>query len=645
LKKNIMQQKKKNNLISMKHIFIAMGLLLAAYVQAQLNYSLPNVQLVTSQVGFKPNSPKTVTLFARNINLKIPDEIPFYIQAMYTRKKRIHNMMNAEQAKVFNTSPFRYPIEIAGGKFDPKRLDSMDGAFYKGVLRKKQTPWGTFWQGDFTDFKTEGVYQLECEYAFTTPFMIEEKVYDRLVRSYLSFIYGQRSGVEIPGVRPEALHEDDARLDSTGEYVPTAGGWYDAGDWRKWIALTSGNMEALSNIVHKGHKGFQQKALDELQWGNKFFQQMINHEGRVWEDVAGGNLRLGYTYNDGWWVENHPGCIANGGINHTDGIPNTGDERHIRMNYNAVCQYLFVRNQCYAYTTVPDIDKGKCIYLAEKGWKYGQAHNNDRRTLFVAEELWAAIELHKIGSKLITTARIKELVAELLQRQFINNSGLSGYFMEENNADGYRSIAFSSEPPLALLAVATSGIAGLENEIVKSKQAVTQYIESYLLADAKNNIFGYTPYGIYVKPPYPNLQTYRKVNDKHSVRSFVHVFADKQLPHGCSGVAMSQAYLMAKAGHFFANNSYKQSAEKLIQWVTGHNPEGLCLTTGVGYRIPVTVNYMGYKTPDAFAIGFLGKPNDNPYMETSNNVEWSTQEQWDVPFFYLVDAVTYINEK
>ncbi len=114
--------------------------------------------------------------------------------------------------------------KISVGKYDVKTKDSLENAFYKGVLKKKQTAWGTFWQGGFSDFKTEGVCQIECEYAFTTPFMIEEKLYDRLVRSYLNFIYSQRSGIEIPGIRPEAMHEDDARLDCTGESIPVAGG-------------------------------------------------------------------------------------------------------------------------------------------------------------------------------------------------------------------------------------------------------------------------------------------------------------------------------------------------------------------------------------------------------------------------------------
>jgi hypothetical protein len=630
----------------MKIIFCLLLLGCVTNLSAQYDfYKKPDVQLVTSQLGFKPGSPKTATFFARNVKLKLPDEIPFYIQPVWGRKKRNHPLMSKAQTIVFNASPFRYPIEISGGPYDAKMRDSMEGAFYKGILKKKQTAWGIFWQADFSDFKQEGVFQLECEYGFTTPFMIEEKVYDRLVRSYLNFMYGQRSGVEIPGIRNEALHEDDARLDSTGEYIPVAGGWYDAGDWRKWIALTSGNMEALYLIHEKGHPGFRQRALDELRWGNSFFQNMLSGEGRVWEDVAGGDLRFGYTYNDGWWVENHPGCIANGGINNTDGIPNNGDERLVRMNYNAVCQYLFIRHQTYAYRSLPDVEKGKSIFLAEKAWKYGQAHNADRRTLFVAEELWAAVELYKLGSKLVTVKRIQELTAELLQRQYSSNNGLSGYFMEANNADGYRSVAFSSEPPLALLAVAMAKITGTEAEVVKAKQAVKEYIEKYLLKDAAQNAFGYTPYGVYVKPPYPDLQTFRKANDQHSVRSFIHLFADKQLPHGCGGVLMSQACLMAKAGSFFGEEGYKQAAERLIQWVTGHNIDGLCLTTGVGYRNPTTVNYMGYKTPDAFPVGYLGRPDDSPFMETSNAVEWSTQEQWDVPFFYLVQAISYLNEK
>ena len=47
-----------------------------------------------------------------------------------------------------------------------------------------QETWGTFWQGDFTPFTREGIYQIETEYGFTTPFVIEGNPYNRLIRSY-----------------------------------------------------------------------------------------------------------------------------------------------------------------------------------------------------------------------------------------------------------------------------------------------------------------------------------------------------------------------------------------------------------------------------------------------------------------------------
>jgi hypothetical protein len=38
-------------------------------------------------------------------------------------------------------------------------------------------------------------------------------------------------------------------------------------------------------------------------------------------------------------------------------------------------------------------------------------------------------------------------------------------------------------------------------------------------------------------------------------------------------------------------------------------------------------------------MGFIGRPDNTPYLETSNAVEWSTQGIWDVPHFYAVGAI------
>jgi hypothetical protein len=608
------------------------GLLMIAFS----GFAQPRFELATTQLGFRPESPKTVTFWVKNPDkLKLPDQIPFYVTRVGGRIPR--NPVPA-QAKIWEPFPFRFPIDIDQGTY----IKPIAGALYSGILIKKETAWGTFWQADFSEFNAEGIYQIENEFAFTVPFTIEKRLYERLERSFLVFLNNQRSGVDIPGVRP-LLHADDAMLDTDNSFFPAAGGWYDAGDWRKWMALTQGNVEALSLLIKNGHPVFQQQALDELRWGNQYFQRMIADDGFVYEDVAGGVLRFGYTYEDGWWLENHPGCIANNSKDDTDGIPATGDERLVRVHYNPLVQFQFVRYQMTAMQILEPHEKGLCLYLAEKAWKYGQMHNQDRRTLFVAEELLAACELYAGKSKLVDKAKIESLVKELLSRQEINSSGLSGYFMEDKKADGYRSIAFACEPALALLRFFELDIAASNGLKELVKKSLLEFGHNFLLADAKNNIFSYTPYGVYVSPPYPEQQVFRKTGvDQRFVRSFIHLYAPKQMPHGTGGVLMAQAYFLAKAGKLFNQTAFHSQAEKMIQWTTGHNPANLCLALGVGFRHPVPANFVAYKIPEPMVVGFLGYANDSPYLEQSNVIEWSTQEQWDVPFAYTVCAIEWL---
>ena len=81
---------------------------------------------------------------------------------------------------------------------------------------------------------------------------------------------------------------------------------------------------------------------------------------------------------------------------------------------------------------------------------------------------------------------------------------------------------------------------------------------------------------------------------------------------------------------------------RLLGWSTGHNPTGLCLFTDLGFKHPVPASFMNTKIPSAAVVGFLGRPDDTPYLETSNAVEWSTQEIWDVPFYYAIGLVSHL---
>ena len=591
--------------------------------------------LVTSQLGFRQLGPKTVTLLPSPQDYVFPDEIPFYVDRLLARMKREQHLPKAWTGAFFN-----WPFDIDKGKYVGDRSGAGVSA-YRGTLKKVATRWGIFYQGDFTEFAQPGLYQIETEYGFTTPFVIENNPYDRLIRSYLNYLHCQRSGTEIPGIRP-LENADDGVLDTDGSYVPAAGGWNDAGDFRKWISQTSSHIEALTLIAQHADPSYRKSAIDEIMWGNKFFQSMITPEGRVYEDIGSGQLRGGKDYEKDWWCENHAGCLGSG-EGKSDNIKENGDERKIRTTYNPVCQFLFIRNQVFASRVLDPADALKCEHLAELGWKYSQKAKHDGRTLFVAEELLAACELYASGLARVSGTEIEVLANELMSRQETGDFLLNGYFYEKGKTDGYRSIVWNAEPAMALLRVCELSIPKMEDLTKRTGSAVQRYIENYILKDAASNPFSVTPYGIFVKPLHSDEVTFRDAGGNNFVRTFISPLNVQEMVHGTDAVLMHHAYLLARAALLWKKDLYRNESEKLIQWATGHNTTGLCLFTGVGFRHPVIASFVNYRIPDATMDGFVGRLDDTPYMETSNAVEWNTQEVWGVPFYHTIGAVTYLS--
>jgi hypothetical protein len=347
------------------------------------------------------------------------------------------------------------------------------------------------------------------------------------------------------------------------------------------------------------------------------------------------------VYERDWWVENHPGVSATGEKN-TDNVPGTGDERTVRTSYAALPQLQFARFQALLAGVLPPHEASRARVLAERAWRYGQQKGHDRRTLFVAEELLAGTELLALGSRDASAGRVGAVAEELLGRQDRGGEGLSGYFLERDGADGYRSVAFSCEPAMALLRLFEARPAGLEALADRAGEALRLHVDRYLLADAQSNPFGLTPYGVFVNPPRPDIQVFRPAGRGRGVRTFIHPYNAIQMPHGVGGVVMQQAYLLARAGRAMKRPDWQAHAERLLQWALGHNPEGLCLFTGVGFHHPMPASFLNYKIPEAAVVGFLGRADDSPYIETSNAVEWSTQEIWDIPYLYAIGAIAYL---
>ncbi len=576
------------------------------------------MQLSLSHLGYQPGSPKTLTLVASKEDA-LPERIPYYIRQNCFRMPR-----DVEPVEGFSAR-FPAPYDLLRGRLIPR-----GGTFFHhGELRRVESRWGTFWQGDFTDFCQAGSYQVETEGQVSMPFMIGDGVYDRLMLGYMNFLRAQRCGCEVFGVHP-ACHLDDGVLDNGLPWTVT-GGWHDAGDFRKWMAFGLENLGVLATLQERRQPPLS--ILEEIAWGNQFFHGMITSEGQVYEDVGGGSAPAGskFQYDTHWWFENHPGCYGDATDNRwTDNRPDSGDERKVRTTYNPFVQFAFVSNQAIVARLLPGAEGRRCRELAERTWGYAQRRGHDGRTLFVAAELRATLELERWTESEV-------LAVKLMRRQDAGGDGLSGYFLEKDGVDAFRSFAYSAEPALALLRFWELR----RNEA--AAQAVRRHIENYLLADAASNPFGLTPYGVYLNPPTPEKQLFRDAGRGRGVRTFIHPFNPQGIVHGTGSVLMSHAHLLARAGHLLKKCEWQAAAERILQWAFGHNTVNRSLFTGIGYRQPVGYSFRITQIPEALMNGFTGRPEDTPYLEESTAIEWNTLEYWNVPYQHAVYATAFLD--
>lgn len=599
------------------------------------------LQLSLSHLGYLPGSPKTVTLLAERTE-DLPDRIAFYIRQNCLRMKR-----DSSQEPGFSER-FPAPYDLLHGKLS---AEGGPPILHRGELRKMDTSWGPMWQADFSAFTSPGSYQIETDWQISPPFAIRERIYDRIVAGYLTFLRAQRCGCAVFGIH-DACHLDDGVLDRDGSSWTVQGGWHDAGDFRKWLAFTLYHVEALLAVRERVSDDLERggipidSLLEEVSWGNRYFHGMINAEGQVYEDVAGGNSPSGsdLTYERDWWFENHPGCYGDASDNRwTDNIPSSGDERKVRTSFNPLVQWAFVHVQARASRFLPNAEGRRCLEVARSAANFARHQRYDERTLFVAAELRGNLELLAAGDPSPEESTIRGLARALMQRQAKIGEGLSGYFTELEDADAFRSIAFAADPALALLRVwelrALLDDGSIADEV---RQAVTSYIEHYLLADCHSNPFHLTPYGVYVRPPQSDRQAFRDAGGGRGVRTFIHPFNSQGIVHGTSSVLMSHAHLLARAGTLLDRPSWKYAAERLLHWCLGHNTLNRSLFSGIGYRQPVGYSFRIPQLPEAMLVGFIGRPDDSPYLEESTAIEWNTLEYWSVPFLQAAQAACWL---
>lgn len=165
------------------------------------------------------------------------------------------------------------------------------------------------WRGDFTPFHLLGLYRVKVgDRGFSFPFSISRNVNQRLTVTASRWLYLQRSGIdvvdEITGVKHREDHKSLALLRDAGgvhrhHRVDTSGGWWDAGDYGRYVPSAASTIMSLLYAYHFNPRLFADGSLhipesgngvpdllDEMRWELNWLLKMQRSDGAVHHKTA-----------------------------------------------------------------------------------------------------------------------------------------------------------------------------------------------------------------------------------------------------------------------------------------------------------------------------------------------------------------------
>jgi hypothetical protein len=534
-------------------------------------------------------------------------------------------------------------------------------AVLRGRLRRVDSALGAFSVGDFSGWTAPGVYRVtlpetgEHSYQFT----VTDGAFGWLPPTFLGFVRSWRSGPFENAWRGPS-HLDDARRSDDGAQADATGGWYDAGDTRKWMVHS--NLPALAFMdAHEGlpwrfaewervDEGWSPWLL-EARWGIDFILRMQDPAtGLFYEDVGGGgNARK--KPGMAWWYENHAGCYADNADNRfTDNMPGSGDERPVRIQYNPIGQFTSVAILARAAKAFAGIDPERSLRCAEAaalGWRLGLSPDPARlespgvdfgsRTSVRSWRAIAALELQCCG--LLAWTEVAAAAA-LLVDSFDPKLGF--WMNEAGGREPYRGILHSAQPLIALARIAeASDDPGLRAAVEAVLRAC---LEFYVYPLSETTPFGIIPFGAYLTPA-SDADLHRPWRDGYTYRLFMPEHHPQRINHGLGGHWTSWAHALALMGPLLGEPRCTSLAWSQLHWLIGCNPFNASVVSGVGYNNPMPHSRFLGTLPGGFCTGFNGSADDRPQLDLEGDAQWNTTEYWMTPLSNAVMALAVLNPR
>jgi len=486
-------------------------------------------------------------------------------------------------------------------------------------------------KADFSALKVPGNYQLVIgkNVVVSYPFVISRDVYTNIAKASLKAFYLNRSGMEIkaqyagkwarPAGHPDTtvwIHASAASQSRPeGSGISGPGGWYDAGDYNKYV-VNSGISTYTLLLFCQLYPEYCKKLNGSIPESN-------NNIPDVFDELLY-NLRWMLTMQD----------PADGGVYHK--LTNKAfcdfvmpdkatDKRYVVMKTTAssldFAATMAMASRVFAKTSFPElISLGKtCLEASERAFAWAKANpalyfknppdistGAYDDTLLKDEFFWASVE---VGLATGNTSLIsqKELMSQNIMVPSWDYSGMSGII----------SLAISENTKVgALKKLAQKQLLGYVEQLVKKAQ----------------------------QSPY-------------------HVSIDF-FKWGSNSDVANMALLKLVAARISNNPLYYRSVQGDLDYLLGRNATSYCFVTGFGSKQVMHIHHRpsGADGIDAPCPGFLaGGPNtivlnDCPGITrstfpaksfTDSQCSYSTNEvaiNWNAPLFFVLGAMDALHE-
>ena len=407
---------------------------------------------------------------------------------------------------------------------------------------------------DLTKLNIEGNYLVEVDGLAThIDFSINKNVYQKLGQSATKMFYHARASMPIEEkyggkyARPEGHPDDKVIVHSSaaskqrpeGFTFSSPGGWYDAGDYGKYIVNSAISVFTLLHSIE-----LYENTLSEIDLN---IPESNNRVPDILDETLY-NLRWMLTMQDpkdgGVYHKLTTKKFCGMVMPHKDQLP-----RYVVMKSTAAT-LDFAATMAKAYRILNGYEKDfpglakTCIQAAQNAWNWSKKHPDvlyqqpkdistgaygDRK--IKDEWLWAATELYLSTRK----------------KKYLDHIKL-------NNSD-FDVPSWGSVATLSLYSIVNANISNKQ-----LKEAATKNLIK--LADKYFNIYTDAAYKI-------------------SIVKF---------PWGSNGVVSNHGMMFLNAFRVSDENKYLEAADACLGYLLGANPTGYCFATGFGKKTPMHIH-------------------------------------------------------